>query len=273
MAYLGTSIYIDGINISDDKFDSRKTFEITSTGLIVDGVQVWTYSGNLIFNGFTQTFNYPIGTTGHLTNFTITSDKIYLNTWTHAEYYKVSYTDLRSVANAVRHKLGIASQLEFPIDFANSIEEIPSGGANTAVIDIDVANGTATITSGEFPYWCTGINSDYIWGTIYINNGFVAGDIDNSADIECRVSRIFTDEGISGVEGISINNWLRFGIITDLSMIGFIVDSDQNPNSFVPMTSGTFEIILIYCDSWSSGTTDEPTEPIAPSPIDDDTIK
>lgn len=271
MASFDIYIYIDGIPINGNKkYPNSTTFEITSTGLILGNSQVWTYSGNLIFDGFAQLNFFPVGTTGVLRNFLITSNEyIYLNTRAHAEYYKASYTDLSSVANAVRNKLGIAGQLEFPVDFVGAIEEIPSGGANTAIIDIEVVNGTATITGGEFPDWCIGVNSDLIWGTISINSGFVAGNID-SGRMDCRVCYTFTDNGISSIVGYSLDEGLSFGIMTDLSMVGFIIDSDQNPNSFVPMTSGTFEIILIYCDPFSSGNIDEP---IAPFPIDDDTIK
>lgn len=268
MASFTKYIYIDGVKISDTKFDGRDTFEITSTGLAIKGTQVWTYSGNLIFDGFTQTLkNFPVGTTGYVIDFTTTSGEyIYLNTQTRANYYKASYTDLSSVANAIRNKSGALNKLEFPTGFVSVIEEMPSVGANTAIIDIEVANGTATIVSGEFPDWCNESNSGLIWGSIYINSGFVAGDIDNSADVECMVHNIFTDSETSSIIGFSNNivlsgstNGLNFGIMTDLSMIGFITDP-ESPDGLISMTSGSFEIALIYCDPWSSGTTDEPIE-------------
>lgn len=63
------------------------------------------------------------------------------------------------------------------------------GGSNveTATIEITVTDGTAAITSGEFPDWFTADNSQQIIGTVEID-GILAGEQpqDPTEEIECR---------------------------------------------------------------------------------------
>ena len=57
--------------------------------------------------------------------------------------YKVSDTDLTSVANAIRTKGGTSSPLVFPSGFVSAVQNIPSGGGTATLITKSiVANGT-----------------------------------------------------------------------------------------------------------------------------------
>lgn len=257
MAGFDVYIYIDGVPINGNKkYPSSTTFEITSTGLILGNSQVWTYSGNLIFDGFAQLNFFPVGTTGVLRNFLITSNEyIYLNTRAHAEYYKASYTDLSSVADAIRSKTGISDTLEFPTGFVSTIGDIIAS-ANAAVIDVEVTNGTAAIMVGEFPDWCNGTNKDIIWGTVILSGGFVAEGISNTtAGLKTRVIEVDTYSGVSSILSYSWDRELTFGVTTDLSMTGFVTDKESQDGGFVPLTSGTFRVILVKCN---------PPEPVYP---------
>lgn len=61
--------------------------------------------------------------------------------------YKVSDTDLTTVANAIRTKGGTSASLEFPDGFASAISNIPSGGGSTLITKSITANGTYNASS------------------------------------------------------------------------------------------------------------------------------
>ena len=48
--------------------------------------------------------------------------------------YKVTDTELTSIANAIRTKGGTHSQLEFPTEFVSAIQAIPKGGGSTNIL-------------------------------------------------------------------------------------------------------------------------------------------
>lgn len=56
--------------------------------------------------------------------------------------YKVSGSDLTSVANAIRTKGSTSSPLEFPSGFVTAIQNIPSGGSATLITKNITTNGT-----------------------------------------------------------------------------------------------------------------------------------
>ena len=60
--------------------------------------------------------------------------------------YKVTDTELTSVANAIRTKGGTQAQLEFPTGFVTAIENIPTGVTPTGDISI-TENGTVDVTN------------------------------------------------------------------------------------------------------------------------------
>lgn len=122
------AVYIDGSRI--DFFSYSTTFEIISIGFIVDNTQVWTYSGDSVFAGFSQNDGanfYPVGTTGTLSDFTAMAESINLYSVEGVEpstYYKVSSADLKSVADAIRAKSGTSEALVYPDGFISAIESI-----------------------------------------------------------------------------------------------------------------------------------------------------
>lgn len=61
--------------------------------------------------------------------------------------YKVSDTDLQTVANAIRTKGGTSAALEFPDGFATAIGNIPTGGSSTLITKSITANGTYNASS------------------------------------------------------------------------------------------------------------------------------
>lgn len=82
--------------------------------------------------------------------------------------YKVTDTELTSVANAIRTKGGTSAQLTFPNDFVTAIGNISGGGGSTNIL-----SGTNEPTSN--------LGSD---GDIYLHlNGIIQGPVDNTSDL------------------------------------------------------------------------------------------
>ena len=126
------AVFIDDIKVVRG-IDSRTQYEIISTGLIIQGEsQVWTYSGSNQFLGFSTTqgattAEYGVGSTGLLSDFAPTYEGIYLYSVEGVEpstYYKVSSSDLTSVADAIRAKSGTTEALVYPDGFISAIENI-----------------------------------------------------------------------------------------------------------------------------------------------------
>ena len=61
--------------------------------------------------------------------------------------YKVTDTELTSVANAIRTKGGTQAQLEWPTGFADAVAAIPSGGSATLIEKSITQNGTYNASS------------------------------------------------------------------------------------------------------------------------------
>lgn len=61
--------------------------------------------------------------------------------------YKVSDTDLTSVANAIRTKGSTSADLTFPDGFVSAIGNIPTGGGSTLITKSITANGTYNASS------------------------------------------------------------------------------------------------------------------------------
>jgi len=62
--------------------------------------------------------------------------------------YKVTDTELTSVANAIRTKGGTQAPLEFPIGFVTAIGNIPTGGEPVLQSKTVTENGTVTPDQG-----------------------------------------------------------------------------------------------------------------------------
>lgn len=61
--------------------------------------------------------------------------------------YKVTDTELTSVADAIRTKGGTQAQLEFPTGFVTAIGNIPTGGSATLITKAITQNGTYNASS------------------------------------------------------------------------------------------------------------------------------
>lgn len=66
--------------------------------------------------------------------------------------YKVTDTELTSIANAIRTKGGTSSQLEFPTGFVSAVQAIPTGGSAVVQPLSVTQNGTYTAPSGVDGY-------------------------------------------------------------------------------------------------------------------------
>ena len=66
--------------------------------------------------------------------------------------YKVTDTELTSIANAIRTKGGTQAQLEFPTGFVSAVQAIPTGGSAVVEPLSVTENGTYTAPSGVDGY-------------------------------------------------------------------------------------------------------------------------
>lgn len=109
--------------------------------------------------------------------------------------YKVTDTELTSIANAIRTKGGTQAQLEFPTGFVSAVQAIPTGGGSTNIL-----------SGGDMPSASIGNNGDvylrffddsefvaleYLGiesnGGPYIDTGFIL-----TPDTECEVDMQYT---------------------------------------------------------------------------------
>ena len=67
--------------------------------------------------------------------------------------YKVTDTELTSIANAIRAKTGKSAQMEFPTEFVSEIGSISGGGTDdwTILTDYIESSGTQYIDTGYYP--------------------------------------------------------------------------------------------------------------------------
>ena len=152
MADVLVTLYVDGAQIRGKGYSTSMTFEITSTGFIVNNTQVWTYSGDSVFAGFSQNSGanvYPVGTTGHIGDFNISVQSLYLDSMEESEptitYYITNSTELTSVADAIRTKGGTSESLVYPTEFVSAIENMSGNNYSTVTL-----HDTATITSSSY---------------------------------------------------------------------------------------------------------------------------
>ena len=91
--------------------------------------------------------------------------------------YKVSGTDLASIANAIRTKGGTSSQLSFPLDFVSAIGNIPTSQPVLTTKSIS-ANGTYNASSD---------NADgYSQVTVAVNQRYVVGTFTGTTNGEAK---------------------------------------------------------------------------------------
>ena len=62
--------------------------------------------------------------------------------------YKVTDTELTSIANAIRTKGGTQAQLEFPTGFVSAVQAIPTGGSPVLKDETFTENGQYTAGAG-----------------------------------------------------------------------------------------------------------------------------
>lgn len=98
--------------------------------------------------------------------------------------YKVTDTELTSIANAIRTKGGTQAQLEFPTGFVSAVQAIPTGG-NIQPLSV-TENGTYTPPSGVDGYAPVTVNVSGGGGNEMIrlqpihsdiNTGLVSGNV------------------------------------------------------------------------------------------------
>lgn len=115
------------------------------------------------------------------------------------------------------------------------------GNAETATIVISITNSTPTITSGEFPEWCTAENSDYIYGRVLIWH-CTSGEMTMSGDYGIQSVKL-NQQGITGVvasaaAGLVMTEGITPIIGTKLEYVGDFV--------YGPYESGTVTVTLVY---------------------------
>ena len=119
------------------------------------------------------------------------------------------------------------------------------GNVETATIVITVTNGTATITSGAFPDWCTADNNMNIYGQMDLSNALVEGEPFTDIDIYKVIGVTERPKSFGSQEKYTIIKALDgealtepCNISTDLEIKG--VDEDWQ------ITDGEITINLIY---------------------------
>ena len=115
------------------------------------------------------------------------------------------------------------------------------GNVETATIEISITNSTPTITSGEFPEWCTEENSDYIYGRVLIWH-CTSGKMTMSGDYGIQSVKL-NQQGITGVvasaaAGLVMTEGITPIIGTKLEYVGDSV--------YGPYESGTVTVTLVY---------------------------
>ena len=157
MADVLVTLYIDGAQIRGKGYSTSMTFEITSTGFIVNNTQVWTYSGDSVFAGFSQNSGanvYSVGTTGHIGDFNISVQSLYLNSMEESEptitYYITNSTELTSVADAIRTKCGTSESLVYPTEFVSAIENMSGNNYSTVTLH-ETTTKTSSYTLYSIP--------------------------------------------------------------------------------------------------------------------------
>lgn len=64
--------------------------------------------------------------------------------------YKVTDTELISIANAIRAKGGTQAQLEFPTGFVSAVQAIPSGGGGGELVPLATDLATGYVSGGAW---------------------------------------------------------------------------------------------------------------------------
>jgi hypothetical protein len=115
------------------------------------------------------------------------------------------------------------------------------GNAETATIEISITNSTPTITSGEFPEWCTAENSDYIFGKVKLWQ-CITGESEWYGEYGIQSVKL-NQQGITGVvasasAGLVMTTGLTPIIGTKLEYVGDFV--------YGIYESGTVTVTLVY---------------------------
>ena len=126
----------------------------------------------------------------------------------------------------------------FSKPFIGSSGEGGSGSnVETATIEITVTDSTPTITSGEFPDWCTEANSEHIYGKTVLENVYISGASEGVTGTVIVVG-VVSMETTDGVLNIVPETGYGFAVAKDLSYVGGFTN-DQ-------VTSGKLIITLIH---------------------------
>lgn len=98
--------------------------------------------------------------------------------------YKVTDTELTSIANAIRTKGGTQSQLEFPTGFVSAVQAIPTGSGVIQSLSV-TANGTYTPPSGVDGYAPVTVNVSGGGGEgpIYYGTSIPSSSLGNNEDL------------------------------------------------------------------------------------------
>lgn len=110
--------------------------------------------------------------------------------------YKVTDTELTSIANAIRTKGGTQAQLEFPTGFVSAVQAIPTGGGGEPYIEnsysyVDTEKYGNEIYGVKFEFAPIYLRNGYGWYLGALNNDCVIGSM-NDYDISKGFIRVAT---------------------------------------------------------------------------------
>lgn len=115
--------------------------------------------------------------------------------------YKVTDTELTSIANAIRTKGGTQAQLVFPTGFVSAVQAIPSGGGVIRPLNVQ-QNGTYNPPSGVDGYSPVTVNVPS--GGSVVPEGYTELPYIESSGTQ------YIDTGVSGQGGVKVKGTLCF---------------------------------------------------------------
>lgn len=161
--------------------------------------------------------------------------------------YKVTDTELTSIANAIRTKGGTQAALEFPTGFVSAVQAIPTGGnieTNGLIMYLDGKNNTGSGHDGTASTWHdlsgngnNGIITGGVWGSDELQ-------FDGSTWVNCgeNNNQQFTVEVLARWDSFTPSLW-GSEAISNLEAGGFGIYLDDGVIAFVASDSGTYKTL------------------------------
>lgn len=174
--------------------------------------------------------------------------------------YKVTDTELISIANAIRTKGGTSAQLEFPTGFVSAVNAIPTGGGDGytesgLLVRYDGINNTGSGHDGTASTWKNLAAEDaydltlngQTWGEDGLvfsgNNGIRAGAF--------FTAPFQTIEAVFRIDSLGVSGWTNpFNTVTlETAAVQTGVSITRRGNTELSITGYNHSSTQLYCDS------------------------